>query len=144
VRAVITGTLLVVATTFVVGATVSRSATAQILPLPTTTTTTPAPTTTTTRPSTTTTTGGSTTTTGAPAVETTVPAETAPTRPPRTTSTFLPPQGNGEAAPPDLTAPPLEAKTGKLPLLVALSLGGFGAAVSIVTAQFLSTRPRKT
>ncbi|HVM55671.1 MAG TPA: hypothetical protein VM262_20975 [Acidimicrobiales bacterium] len=36
----------------------------------------------------------------------------------------------------------LDADTGRLPLFVGLSLGGFAAAISMVTVQWVRSRPR--
>ena len=114
--------------------------------IPTTTTTTPPPpdsTTTTTAPDTTTTTAPAETTTTAPPVTTatTGAPRTTTTRPGPTTTAFVPPTG----VPATTSAPPaeevLDADLGKLPLFVALSLGGLFVAIAIVAVQWVRTRP---
>jgi hypothetical protein len=115
--------------------------------LPTTTTTAPTETTVTTAPvetTTTVTTAPETTTTA-----TTAPAETTTTgaRPTTTATTgttapgFVPPAGVTSTTAPERDEV-LEADTGKLPLFIALSLGGFAIAITIVTVQWVRTRPR--
>lgn len=67
------------------------------------------------------------------------PAEATTTAPPDTTPGFVPPEGRPQT--PEVLEGPEDPKTGKLPLFVALSLGGIGAAAVIVGAQAVATRP---
>lgn len=120
---------------------------------PSETTVTTAPVTTTTAPVTTAPVTTTTVATTAPAetttTATTAPAESTTTEPPRTTTTAattstsgaLPPEGvTSTSAPPEVDEV-LEADTGKLPLFIALSLGGIAVALAIVTVQWVRTRP---
>jgi hypothetical protein len=130
-----------------VGATVvwgAGPADAQLIP--TTTTTAPTETTVTTLPATTTTatTAASTTTTAAATTTTAgAPASTAPPSTATTTPTSLPPEGVSSTTAPPAPDEVLEADTGKLPLFVSLSLGGFAVAIAIMAVQWVRTRPTR-
>lgn len=117
---------------------------AQIIPTtssiapPDTSTTTAAtvPETTTSLATTTTTAAPETTTSGAPRPTTTVPRPTSPT--------FVPPAGvSSTTASTSPAGGSLDADTGKLPVFVSLSLGGFAVAIAIVTVQWVRSRPRR-
>ena len=73
--------------------------------------------------------------------ETTAPPRTTTTASTAPTSTFVPPEGvtaTSVVSAEDV----LDADTGRLPLFVGLSLGGFTVAISMVTVQWVRSRPR--
>lgn len=116
----------------------TTSSTDSVAPPPTPSTTAPEETTTTTvveETTTTETTAPAPTTTGAPRSTTT-------TAPRATSSTFVPPAGVSPTT--AMTTPAagsLDADTGRLPLFVSLSLGGFAVAIAILTVQWVRSRP---